>query len=78
MSTTFTKAALENIEETAANWHADLERLRSGRVTGPQLLEVCLNGAHEDRVQGWHDYVDALVADAEEIDAAEAAARDLP
>lgn len=58
----FSDAALENIEETGADWTYDLERLREGRFTEESLLEHCLDGADDDRVQGWRDYVATLVA----------------
>lgn len=41
---------------------ADLAALRSGERTEESLLEHCLSGADEDCEQGWHEYVDALVA----------------
>jgi hypothetical protein len=58
----FTYAAIENIEETGADWSHDLDRLREGETTPEALLDFCLDGAGEDRVQGWRDYVDGLVA----------------
>lgn len=59
----FSRAAQLNIEETGAVPSRDVEALVSGEHTAESLLAVCLYGADDDRVQGWHDYVDA-VADA--------------
>ena len=56
----FTRAALENIEETNANWRVDLARLRDGSLTAAALLEFCLDGAEPDREQGWREYVSTL------------------
>lgn len=58
----FSRAALENIEETGANWRRDLEQLLGGSHTPATLLEFCLDGAEPDREQGWRDYVAALEA----------------
>lgn len=58
----FSFAAIENIEETDADWTHDLQRLRDGSTTPEALLDFCLDGADPDRVQGWRDYVDGLVA----------------
>lgn len=70
----FTFAAIDNIEETGADWTRDLERLRAGETTAAALLELCLEGADEDRVQGWRDYVDGLVAIIPVVDPEEEAA----
>jgi hypothetical protein len=56
----FSKAALESIEETGINPVEDLERLLMHRVTPAELLEECLQGAEDDREEGWRDYVSAL------------------
>lgn len=61
MTIEFTTAALENIEQTGTDFEDDLSRLRSGEVTREQLLAECLDGADEDVVEGWEDYVAALV-----------------
>lgn len=63
---TFTTEAQENIAETGADWESDLRALKSGEHTEESLLELCLNGADEDRVQGWREYVETLVAAAAE------------
>ncbi len=57
----FSKAAQQNIDETSADWERDLSQLQKGTVTPQQLLEKCLYGAEPDRVEGWRDYVAALV-----------------
>jgi hypothetical protein len=57
----FTHAAQQNIEETGADWQADLADLRSGRRTPAALLAHCLDGADPDREHGWREYVDCLV-----------------
>ena len=56
----FTQAALECIEETGADPEEDLDHLRSGDHTLETLLAFCLDGAGEDRVQGWREYIDTL------------------
>jgi hypothetical protein len=56
----FSHAALEAIEETGLDVAADVERLIEHRVTPAELLAECLQGADDDRVQGWRDYVRAL------------------
>lgn len=58
----FTSAAIQNIEETSADVAADVAALRSGAHTRESLLAHCLDGADDDRAQGWHEYVDAVVA----------------
>jgi hypothetical protein len=58
----FSTAALENLEETGVEWELDLQALQRGTFTVAELLERCLDGADEDRVQGWRDYVDVLEA----------------
>ena len=63
----FTPAALANIDETGTNWRTDVAGLLAG-TTREELLEHCLDGAEEDRVEGWHDYVEAVVFEAEESD----------
>lgn len=55
-------AALENVEETGIDPMSDVARLRAGEVTREALLDECLDGADDDRVQGWNDYVDAVVS----------------
>ena len=61
---TLSLAAAQNVEELSVDVAADLDSLRSGLLTAPALLDSCLDGAAEDREQGWRDYVAALVAHA--------------
>ena len=55
-----THAALANIDETGFDPQTDVLRLMAGTMTEDALLAECLDGADMDRVQGWHDYVDAV------------------
>ena len=55
-----THAALANIAETGFDPQTDVLRLMAGSMTEDELLAECLDGADMDRVQGWHDYVDAV------------------
>lgn len=57
----FTIEAFLNIEETGIDWRVDRIAMRDLGVTPAELLDECLKGADADRVQGWRDYVDALV-----------------
>ena len=62
MTIRFTKAAQECIDETGIDFMLDVQRLREGSVDVLGLLGECLDGAEDDRFQGWNDYVDAVVA----------------
>jgi len=55
-------AAQQNVDETGISPNEDVRRLRVEELTPEDLLEECLRGADEDRVQGWTEYVDAVVA----------------
>ena len=55
-----THAALANIAETGFDPQTDVLRLMAGSMTEDELLAECLSGADMDRVQGWHDYVEAV------------------
>jgi hypothetical protein len=59
----WTSAAMEVAEETGLR-HAEvadeIERVRNGELTREALLARCLDGADEDRVAGWTEYVDAV------------------
>ncbi len=60
-----TAAAAANLSEVgmgAIDVTNDVESLANGQRTAEQLLEDCIDGADEDRVQGWRDYVDAVEA----------------
>lgn len=67
---TLTDAAVENINETGTDVAADLAAIRSGEHTAESLLAECLNGADDDRVQGWREYVAAVADRAETLVAA--------
>lgn len=66
---TLTAAAEECRQEVPCSVADDVADLRAGAFTRDELLAMCLDGADEDRVQGWHDYVDAICAAAAEDDA---------
>lgn len=56
-----TRVAAENVVEAGVDPEDDLEQLKLGRVTPEALLARCLDGADEDREEGWRDYVARLV-----------------
>ena len=62
----FSDAAQANIDETGCDPMVDIAALRSGEHTPESLLAQCLDGAEEDRAQGWREYVDAIEMAAEE------------
>ena len=55
-----TDAASENVRECGVDARKDIARVRNG-LTADQLLSECLDGADEDQVGGWADYVDAVI-----------------
>lgn len=57
-----TPAAYANVKETGINPSEDLESLIAGETT-ESLLARCLDGADDDRVAGWQEYVDTLAAE---------------
>jgi len=59
--TNFSVAAQANIEETGIDPADDIEAVRTGAKSATSLLDECLSGADRDRVQGWREYVDAVV-----------------
>jgi hypothetical protein len=63
---TLTPAARANVRETGADVAEDLRTLRLGTTTRDELLAHCLDGADDDRIQGWRDYV-ATLAEAAEV-----------
>ena len=69
----FSIAALDRIEETAADWREDVTRILAGKLVRSDLMEECLRGADDDRVRGWHAYVDAVFDFAEQLGRLEAA-----
>lgn len=60
----WTNAAMSVARETGLSLNeiaGDIGRISDGRDTRQDLLARCLDGADEDRVQGWTEYVDAVV-----------------
>lgn len=60
----FSALALANIAETGltqAMIADDVRSIRDGSITQAELLLRCLDGADDDRRQGWEDYVDEIV-----------------
>lgn len=57
-----TTDAQRNVEEAGINPMDDVTALRSGEQTRESLLAACLDGADDDRVEGWRDYVAAVAA----------------
>lgn len=60
------KAAAENVVETGADVQADVAAMRTGAHTRASLLAYCLDGAEDDRADGWREYVSAVVLAAED------------
>jgi hypothetical protein len=50
-----------NVQESGVVPQDDIDALRSGEHTAESLLAYCLDGADDDRVQGWKEYVSAVV-----------------
>ena len=60
-----TAAALANLEELGLDdddIRADVDALRTGKRTRDAFLAECLDGADEDREEGWRDYVSAVAS----------------
>lgn len=63
-----TPAAYENMQETgmleasdrSADMARDVQNVRNGDVAVFRLRERCLDGADDDRREGWLDYVGAV------------------
>jgi hypothetical protein len=55
-----TAAAAKCVRETGADVAADVAALHSGEHTAESLLAHCLDGADDDRTQGWREYVAAV------------------
>ena len=53
--------AADNVTYTGCDVAHDLASLRSGACTELDLLNYCLEEADQARVEGWRDYVEALV-----------------
>lgn len=56
----FSRAAQENIDETGIDPMDDHDAIRQGSMTPAALLAHCLDGADEDRRQGWLDYANEV------------------
>ncbi len=56
-----TKAALENVLATGIDPQLDVEALVAGTASAEDLLSLCLDGADENAVDGWREYVRAVV-----------------
>lgn len=63
-----TKEAYENLEEVGmldgADMARDVQNLKTGDVAPYRLLAQCLDGADDDRAEGWRDYVAACCREA--------------
>lgn len=57
---TMARDAATSVEECGVDVAEDVRRLRSGEITREQLLAECLDGADDDRVSAWHEYVSAV------------------
>jgi hypothetical protein len=57
-----TNAALEVLEEAGVSDAGIDEDFVNLVGDGTALLDSCLNGADDDRVEGWREYVACLVA----------------
>jgi hypothetical protein len=53
--------AATNVAEAGVDVAADVMAIRSGTLTGETLLSECLDGADDDRIHGWRDYVSSVV-----------------
>lgn len=53
-------AAAQNVEETGCSPREDIAALQAGTLTRETLLAHCLDGADDNRVQGWRDYVEDI------------------
>lgn len=73
-----TIAAAQNVEETGTLVLRDVARLLSREITEDDLLAECLDGAGDDRVQGWHDYVLACAVAVNRADAIRVTVETMP
>jgi hypothetical protein len=72
-----THLALENVAETGIDPADDVCRVATAGLSRADLLAECLDGADDDRVAGWREYVDAVVDAAHAQLAAEVARKHL-
>lgn len=67
---TMTVAAAQVVEAVSVDVAADVRAIRSGEQTRDELLAECLDGAEDESTRAaWHEYVSAVVAEAETDDA---------
>ena len=57
-----TNAAIDCIRETGCDPNEDVDAILGGRMTASDLRFTCLDGADADRVQGWRDYIAAVLS----------------
>lgn len=55
------RLAMDEVGIDERDFERDVERYSLGRISRNQLLSFVLDGSNEDRVEGWTDYVDAVV-----------------
>lgn len=53
--------AAERVAEVGCDVRLDVWQLQRGIIDEDELRAECTNGASEDRVGGWNEYVDAVV-----------------
>lgn len=62
-SVELTDAAADNLREVGMGIEevaGDLQNVRNGDLSIPRLRERCLDGADDNRREGWLDYVSAI------------------
>lgn len=57
----FSNIALDAIAETGCDPSSDLQALIDGTHTPASLWEHCIDGADEDRIEGWRDYFSEVI-----------------
>ena len=57
----FSHDALSSIEETGCDPDADLQALVTGTQTPAGLWAHCVDGADDDRLDGWKDYFSEVI-----------------
>lgn len=62
----FSDAALDAIAETRCDPAEDLQALIEGTHSPSSLWGHCIDGADEDRIEGWRDYFSEVIAAYEE------------
>lgn len=59
--------AAECVESASADVRADVRAMLDGSSTAEALLSWCLDGADEESVSGWREYVEAIEAHVERV-----------